>query len=72
MPPETPREMVAIIRRAFNDTAKDPLFLADANKAFLEVDPMTGEQMAEILNNAYAMPKAYLQRAVDLHGSEAN
>jgi tripartite-type tricarboxylate transporter receptor subunit TctC len=72
MPPETPREMVAIIRRAFNDTVKDPLFLADAGKAFLEVDPMSGEQMAGILNNAYAMPKAYLQRAVDLHGSEAN
>jgi len=60
------------MRRAFDDTVKDPLFLADANKAFLEVDPMSGEMMEEALNHAYAMPKALLQRAVELHGSEAN
>ena len=69
MPPGTPKEMVAIIRRAFNDTLKDPLFLADADKALLEVEPMTGEAMERILKDAFAMPKALLQRAVDLHGS---
>jgi hypothetical protein len=69
MPPDTPQEMVAIMRRAFDDTLKDPLFLADADKALLEVDPMTGEMMEQILKNAFAVPKALLQRAVDLHGS---
>jgi tripartite-type tricarboxylate transporter receptor subunit TctC len=69
MPPGTPKEMVAIIRRAFNDTLKDPLFLADADKALLEVEPMTGEAMERILKEAFAMPKALMQRAVDLHGS---
>jgi tripartite-type tricarboxylate transporter receptor subunit TctC len=69
MPPDTPKEMVAIMRRAFDDTVKDPLFLADADKALLEVEPMTGEIMEQIVKNAFAVPKALLQRAVDLHGS---
>jgi tripartite-type tricarboxylate transporter receptor subunit TctC len=69
MPPGTPKEMVAIIRRAFDDTVKDPAFLADAEKALLEVDPMTGEMMERILKDAFSVPKELLQRAVDLHGS---
>jgi tripartite-type tricarboxylate transporter receptor subunit TctC len=72
MPPGTPKEMVTTMRRAFDATMTDPMFLADANKAFLEVDPMSGETMEQILNNAYAMPAALLHRAVELHGSEAN
>ena len=45
MPPGTPKEMVSIMRRAFDATVSDPLFLADAEKAFMEVDPMPGEAM---------------------------
>jgi len=72
MPPQTPKDMVNIMRRAFEATLKDPSFLADARQAFLEVDPMTGEMMQRTLNDAYSMPKALMQRAVELHGSEAN
>lgn len=72
MPPDTPKEMVAIVRRAFDDTLKDPLFLADAGKALLEVDPMTGETMEQVLKKAYAMPRALLERAVELHGPAVN
>jgi tripartite-type tricarboxylate transporter receptor subunit TctC len=72
MPPDTPKEMVTTMRRAFEATVRDPLFLADANRAFLEVDPMTGETMEQVLKNAYSVPEALLQRAVELHGSEAN
>jgi tripartite-type tricarboxylate transporter receptor subunit TctC len=72
MPPDTPKEMVTIMRRSFNETLRDPLFLADAQRALLEVDPMTGETMAQIVNDAYAMPKALLQRAAELHGSAVN
>ena len=72
MPPDTPKEMVAIVRRAFGDTLKDPLFLADAGKALLEVDPMTGETMEQVLKKAYAMPRALLERAVELHGPAVN
>ena len=72
MPPDTPKEIVTMMRRAFDATVADPLFLADAGKAFLEVDPMTGERMEQLVENAYATPKPLLERAVELHGSEAN
>src|SRR5215217_1694926 len=38
MPPETPKEMVTVIRRAFDATLKDPAFLTEAEKTLLEVD----------------------------------
>lgn len=71
MPPGTPAPLVAIMRRAFDDTVKDPLFLADTGKAMLEVDPMTGEEMQRVITNAFATPKPLLQRALQLHGGSA-
>jgi tripartite-type tricarboxylate transporter receptor subunit TctC len=71
MPPGTPGTMVAIIRRAFDDTMKDPLFLDSARKALMEVEPMTGEEMELAIRNAFATPKALLQRAMELHGGSA-
>ena len=41
MPPDTPKVMVNVIRRAFEETLRDPLFLADAQRALLEVDPVS-------------------------------
>lgn len=71
MPPGTPANLVTIMRRAFDDTMKDSSFLASAKKALMEVDPMTGEEMHRIIANAYATPKALLQRALQLHGGSA-
>jgi tripartite-type tricarboxylate transporter receptor subunit TctC len=69
MPPGTPKEMVAAIREAFNATLKDPEFLAEAAKMSLEIDPLTGEDMQRILQNAYATPKALIEKAQELNGS---
>ena len=71
MPPGTPAHLVAIMRRAFDDTMRDPLFLADAEKTSLEVDPMTGEEMQRVITRAFATPEALLQRALKLHGGSA-
>jgi tripartite-type tricarboxylate transporter receptor subunit TctC len=71
MPPGTPKDMVTIVRRAFDATLKDPLFLADADKALLEVDPVSGETMEQALQDAYATPKALIQKAAELIGNPA-
>jgi hypothetical protein len=68
MPPQTPQELVTIVRRAFDATLRDPLFLADAERALLEVDPMTGEAMEQALKEAYAAPRPLVQRAAELSG----
>jgi tripartite-type tricarboxylate transporter receptor subunit TctC len=43
-PPGVPPERVEALRRAFDQTARDPGFLADMAKARIEVDPTRGEE----------------------------
>src|ERR687896_1998357 len=40
--PGTPRERVNILRSAFNETMKDPEFLAEMNKSKLEINALSG------------------------------
>ena len=47
--PGTPKDRVEILRRAFANTLKDPEFLAEANRANLEIDPLTGEEVGKIV-----------------------
>jgi len=42
-PPGVPPERIEALRRAFDQTARDPGFLADMAKARIEVDPTRGE-----------------------------
>jgi tripartite-type tricarboxylate transporter receptor subunit TctC len=66
MPPGTPKEMVDAVRRGFDATMKDPAFLAEAQKAMQEVDPLTGEEMEASLKRNYAAPKELIERAARL------
>ena len=43
-PPGVPAERVAALRRALDRTAKDPNYLADVERAKLEVDATSGEE----------------------------
>ena len=47
MPPGVPAERVAAVRAAFAATMKDPGFLDDARRARLDVEPLTGEEIAD-------------------------
>ena len=49
LPPGVPAERVEALRRAFDATMKDKDFLADAAKLNLDVDPLTGEQDAGLV-----------------------
>src|SRR5262245_34512366 len=56
MPPNVPAERVDAIRRAFDATMKDPVYLAEADKLKIEVDPLTGEQVAALIEQIYRTP----------------
>lgn len=43
--PGTPKERVQILRKAFAATMSDPAFLADAERANLDIAPLTGEEL---------------------------
>jgi tripartite-type tricarboxylate transporter receptor subunit TctC len=62
MPPNVPAERVTAIRRAFDATMKDKEFLAEAEKLKIEVDPLTGEQVAALIVDIYKTPAATVER----------
>src|SRR5215203_5346724 len=56
MPPNVPAERLNAIRRAFDATMKDPEYLAEADKLKIEVDAMTGEEIAKMLEQMARTP----------------
>lgn len=52
-----PPDRVEALRRAFDQAMKDKELLADAEKQKLEINPVTGEEMQEILKRVFATPK---------------
>ncbi len=63
LPPGVPAERVAMLRKAFVDTTKDPEFLREAEKLKFEVDVMDGEEMQKLMQQLYAKPKEVFDAA---------
>ena len=57
-----PPARVAAMRRAFDATLKDPEFLAEADKLKLEIDPMSGEELAKMLEEIAKTPADVVAR----------
>lgn len=55
LPPGTPKDRVKILRQAFEDTMKDPDFLAEGRKATLAIDPLTGEEFERIVARLFKL-----------------
>ena len=55
-PPGVPPDRVEVLRRAFDATMKDPVFLAEAAKLNAEIDPLTGEG-SDIVTAVLVTPK---------------
>jgi tripartite-type tricarboxylate transporter receptor subunit TctC len=49
LPPNVPAARVEALRRAFDATMKDPAYLAEADKLKIDVDPLSGEQVATLV-----------------------
>src|SRR5215510_269592 len=56
MPPNVPPERVAAVRRAFDATMKDPAYLAEAEKLKIDVDPLSGEEVAALVEQVTRTP----------------
>lgn len=53
MPPSTPIEMVNIMRRAFESTLKSPALKSDLAASQLQLIPVLGAQVKQIIEDAY-------------------
>jgi tripartite-type tricarboxylate transporter receptor subunit TctC len=58
LPPGTPKDRVEILVRAFQETLKDKDFLAEAEKARLDLDPVTGEELEKAVNGIFRIDTA--------------
>ena len=58
LPPDTPKARVAILRRAFMETLMDPEFLADAEKANVTIEPVTGDELEQLVANVFTLDPA--------------
>jgi hypothetical protein len=60
---ETPPELVNILRTGFDATMRDPQFLAEMEKARLDVSPASGIRVQELVRAFYATPKDIVTKA---------
>ena len=62
MPPSVPADRVAAVRRAFDASMTDQEFLAEAERLKIEVDPLTGEEVAGLIAQLYRTPADIVAR----------
>ena len=61
---------MATLRRAFQDTLKGPDFLADAEKAKLDIEPITGEEMEKMVEKLFKLIPATVTKLKDILGAK--
>jgi len=57
-PPGTPVERVAALRRAFDETLRDPEYLVEAKRLSLEITPVPGERIQSLIADIYRTTSA--------------
>lgn len=65
-PPAVPQERVAALRAAFNATMRDPAFLADAARQRLALNPISAEEMQDMVSELAKTPKDISSRIGEL------
>jgi tripartite-type tricarboxylate transporter receptor subunit TctC len=67
-PPGVPPDRVKALRDAFDATMQDPDFLAEAAREKLIINPLSGGQIASLLDRIYALPRDLLDRVAEVSG----
>jgi tripartite-type tricarboxylate transporter receptor subunit TctC len=61
-PAETPSDRVALLRRAFEQTMRDPDLVAEAGKLKLDVSWVNGAETASAIDQLYATPESVVKK----------
>jgi tripartite-type tricarboxylate transporter receptor subunit TctC len=62
LPPNVPAARVEALRRAFDATMKDPAYLAEADKLKIDVEPLSGEAVAALVEQVSRTPAETVAR----------
>jgi len=68
-PPDLPRERVDELRAAFDAANKDPELLAEAKKLKLDIDPVSGGELQQVVEQLFATPKDVLDLVRRIHAA---
>jgi len=66
LPPGTPKDRVRLMRKAFMDTMKDPEFLADTQKAKLDLDPIDGAEIEKQVRELFKLEPALVGKMKEI------
>jgi tripartite-type tricarboxylate transporter receptor subunit TctC len=66
LPPGTPKDRVQILRKAFEDTLKDPEFVAEAKKADLTINFVSGEEAEKIVSELFKLDPPLVTKLKDI------
>jgi len=69
-PPNMASGTLATLRKAFDETMKDPAFLADAKRQKLDVEPVTGDHLHTIIVGLYNTPKPVIEKISSILGTK--
>jgi tripartite-type tricarboxylate transporter receptor subunit TctC len=67
MSKQVPADRLAIVRKALDDTMKDPAYLADMAKEQLPVHPMTGQEAEKIVSELMSVPPNIVAEAKPIY-----
>jgi tripartite-type tricarboxylate transporter receptor subunit TctC len=62
-PPGLPAEVAKALREGFMAMTRDPAFLADLNKTGVDVEPLPGEQLQQVVSDSLHISEDVRQRA---------
>ena len=62
-PPGTPEEQLGTLRAAFDAAMKDPALLEEAEKLRIDIAPLSGAKVQEVVQKLYTTPKDVVERA---------
>jgi hypothetical protein len=65
-PPGVPAEQANALRAAFDATMRDPQFLDYAAKTRIDINPLSGAKVQELVEKIYATPKSVVERAKEI------
>lgn len=66
LPPGTPKERVWLLRKAFQETMSDPELLAEAKKAKLDVEPVSGEELEKTVADLFKLSPSLVAKLKEI------
>jgi len=64
--PDTPKDRVATLRKAFDAMVKDPAFISETEKLRIEFGPMSGEELQAFMTKIAQSPPPVIARAREI------